>query len=192
MSRVLGITGGIGAGKSRICSVFAEFGCKVYDSDARTKQLYADNRQLQSGLVEILGKDILKDGVLDRKAMANLIFSDKLLMAEVKKLVYPFVMADFVGWKRYKRGVVVFESAVILENEYVRSFMDKVLVVTAPLDLRIRRVMKRDTVSEAEVRRRLENQISDEQRISMADFVIESIDGNDIEGEVRNILKKMK
>ena len=85
----------------------------------------------------------------------------------------------------------MFESAVILENDYVRGFMDKTLVVTAPLEERIARVMKRDNSSLQEVKRRLKSQCSDEERIAKADFVIESVDGSDIESEARQILRKM-
>lgn len=195
MAKVLGVTGGIGSGKSHVCKVFASLGCAVYDSDSRTKQLYEENEDLLRGLQELLGKGILKkikgNTVLDKKAMASVIFSDKALMGKVKEFVYPFVMEDFKKWKRWKRGVVLFESAVILENDYVRSFMDKTLVVTAPLEERIARVIKRDKISIEEVESRLKSQCSDQERIAKADFVIESVDGSDIELEARKILKQM-
>ncbi len=195
MAKVLGVTGGIGSGKSHVCKVFASLGCAVYDSDSRTKQLYDENPELLTGLAGLLGTGILKikggKVVLDKKAMAARIFSSKSLMEKVKEYVYPFVMEDFRKWKRWKRGVVLFESAVILENDYVRGFMDKTLVVTAPLEERIARVMKRDNSSLQEVKRRLRSQCSDEERIAKADFVIESVDGSDIEAEARQILRKM-
>ena len=195
MAKVLGVTGGIGSGKSHVCKVFASLGCAVYDSDSRTKQLYDENPELLTGLAGLLGTGILKikggKVVLDKKAMAARIFSSKSLMEKVKEYVYPFVMEDFRKWKRWKRGVVLFESAVILENDYVRGFMDKTLVVTAPLEERIARVMKRDNSSLQEVKRRLKSQCSDEERIAKADFVIESVDGSDIESEARQILRKM-
>ena len=101
-------------------------------------------------------------------------------------------MEDFCKWKRWKRGVVVFESAVILENDYVHSFMDKTLVVTAPLELRIQRVMKRDNSTLEQVRRRLENQCSDQERIRKADFVMEASGNTDLESAAKKILEKMK
>ena len=191
MAKVLGITGGIGSGKSYVCGVFRSLGCKVYDSDSRTKELYDENPGILEGLTQILGKGILKKGKLDRKAMAAIIFGDRDLLEKVKDFVYPYVMEDFRQWKRRKRGTVVFESAVILENEYVRSFMDKTLVVTAPLRERIRRVMERDHSSEEEVRARLKSQTSDRKRKRLADFVLESVDGADIEKQARQILEQM-
>lgn len=189
MAKVLGITGGIGSGKSYVCGVFRSLGCKVYDSDSRTKELYEENPQILAGLKDILGKGILKNGRLDKKAMAAIIFKDRSLLEKVKEFVYPFVMEDFCKWKRWKRGTVVFESAVILENEYVRSFMDKTLVVTAPLGERIRRVIARDGSTEEEVRARLASQCPDSLRISKADFVLESVDGADLESQARHILE---
>jgi dephospho-CoA kinase len=189
MAKVLGITGGIGSGKSYVCGVFRSLGCKVYDSDSRTKELYDENPQILAGLKNILGKGILKNGRLDKKAMASIIFRDRSLLEKVKEFVYPFVIEDFLRWKRWKRGTVVFESAVILENEYVRSFMDKTLVVTAPLGERIRRVIARDGSTEEEVRARLASQCPDSQRISKADFVLESVEGADLESKARHILE---
>ena len=189
MAKVLGITGGIGSGKSYVCGVFRSLGCKVYDSDSRTKELYDENPQILAGLKDILGKSILKNGKLDKKAMASIIFRDRSLLEKVKEFVYPFVMEDFLRWKRWKRGTVVFESAVILENEYVRSFMDKTLVVIAPLGERIRRVIARDGSTENEVRARLASQCPDSERISKADFVLESVEGADLESQARHILE---
>lgn len=191
MAKVLGITGGIGSGKSYVCGVFRSLGCKVYDSDSRTKELYEEKPEILSGLVKILGKGILKKGKLDRKTMAAIIFGDRSLLEKVKEFVYPFVMEDFRLWKRWKRGTVIFESAVILENGYVRSFMDKTLVVTAPLKERIRRVMERDGSSEEQVRARLASQVSDKERLRLADFTLESIQGKNIEAQARRILEQM-
>ena len=191
MARVLGITGGIGSGKSYVCGVFRSLGCKVYDSDSRTKELYDEKPEILSGLVKILGKGILKKGKLDRKAMAAIIFGDRNLLEKVKEFVYPFVMEDFRLWKRWKRGTVIFESAVILENGYVRSFVDKTLVVTAPLKERVRRVMERDGSSEEQVRARLASQVSDKERLRLADFTLESVQGRDIEAQARRILEQM-
>ncbi|MBR5074991.1 MAG: dephospho-CoA kinase [Bacteroidales bacterium] len=191
MAKVLGVTGGIGSGKSYVCGVFRSLGCKVYDSDSRTKELYDEKPEILSGLVKILGKGILKKGKLDRKAMAAIIFGDRNLLEKVKEFVYPFVMEDFRLWKRWKRGTVIFESAVILENGYVRSFMDKTLVVTAPLKERIRRVKERDGSSEEQIRARLASQVSDKERLRLADFMLESVQGQDIEAQARQILKQM-
>ena len=197
MAKVLGITGGIGSGKSFVSRIFASLGCKVYDSDSRTKELYEADAGLLERLHLLLGDDIVlrgKDGTLklDKKAMASAIFSSKTLMEKVKELVYPYVMADFVRWKKWKRGVVVFESAVILENGYVHSFMDRTLVVTAPEKLRIERVMARDGSTLAGVRQRMRNQTSDSERIAKADYIMESVEGACLKEAAMQILDEMK
>ena len=197
MAKVLGITGGIGSGKTYVSRIFASLGCKVYDSDSRTKELYQEDEWLLEKLGVLLGDAIFAgpsaDGRkrLDKKAMASIIFSNKDLMEKVKELVYPVVMKDFVAWKKWKRGVVVFESAVILENEYVHSFMDRTLVITAPEEVRINRVMKRDGSTYTQVKARLDNQISDSERIAKSDFVMESASGADLEEQARRILFEM-
>ena len=192
MARVLGITGGIGSGKSYVSRFFESLGCPRYDSDSRTKMLYQQDKGLLSALADLLGPGILGPEGLNRKDMASIIFSDKELLEKVKQLVYPYVMGDFKKWKRWKRGVVLFESAVILENDYVRSFMDRTLVVTAPLEVRIGRVMERDGCTREEVEQRLRNQCDDSERIRKADFVIENVEGTDLKAEAEEIISFMK
>lgn len=190
----LGCTGGIGSGKSYVSGFFRRSGIPVYDSDARTKELYDRNRELLAGLVEILGEGITADGKLDRKAMASLIFNDSGLMEKVRNFVYPFVMKDFEEWKLGYEGkapFVVMESAVILEDGYTRGFVDKVLVVTAPIEVRIGRVIARDGATRAQALERISSQWSDSERVRMADFVIESVEGADIAGEVDEIINEL-
>ncbi len=190
----LGCTGGIGSGKSYVSKFFVRRGIPVYDSDSRTKELYGENAELLEKLVDLLGSCIVRDGRLDRKAMASIIFNDGAAMEKVRRLVYPFVMEDFLKWKESfgeKVPLVVLESAVLLEDEYVRGFVDKVLVVTAPVDIRIRRIISRDGASEAEAAERISSQWNDAERIKMADYVICSVEGADIGSAVEEIIKKI-
>lgn len=197
-TRTLGITGGIGSGKSYISAFFENEGVPVYNSDSRTKELYSENKRLLSGLKKILGKEIECNGKPDFKVMASKIFNDEEVMEEVREYVYPFVMRDFAKWKRLQiekaasenksLAAVGFESAVILENEYVRGFMDKVLLVTAPLPVRIERVVKRDNCSREAALERLSNQWSDEQRRPLSDYEIISVDGNNLGEQVKKII----
>ena len=94
MAKVLGITGGIGSGKSYVCGVFRSLGCKVYDSDSRTKELYDENPEILDGLTQILGKGILKNGKLDRKAMAELVFNDSEIRRRYNSLVHAEIIAQ--------------------------------------------------------------------------------------------------
>lgn len=183
----LGVTGGIGSGKSYVCKLFAAKGIPIYDSDSRTKQMYRSNDNLKLSLVEIFGKDILisKGGEtwIDTKQIANKIFTNNLLMNKVKDVVYPIVMQDFRSWrdKHIKSGAkfVILESAVLVENEIVMKDVDKVLSILAPIELRIERVVKRDNVSREEVLKRINSQWTDHQRLPYSDYIIQS--GNDLQ-----------
>ncbi|MBR5907865.1 MAG: dephospho-CoA kinase [Bacteroidales bacterium] len=193
-TKTLGITGGIGSGKSYISSFFESEGVPVYDSDSRTKELYSENKRLLAGLKKILGKEIedKETGKPNFKAMASKIFNDEELMDAVREFVYPFVMKDFQEWKEKQVAPLVgFESAVILESEYVKSFMDKVLLVTAPLPVRIERVVKRDNCSREAALERISNQWSDEERRPLSDFEIVSVEGNNTLEQVKKIIEQL-
>ena len=219
-TKTLGITGGIGSGKSYISSFFENEGVPVYDSDSRTKELYSENKRLLAGLKKILGKEIedKETGKPNFKAIASKIFNNEELMDAVREFVYPFVMTDFQAWKErqikeadHKQKqkakktdqkqenktkdnnlkLVGFESAVILESEYVKSFMDKVLLVTAPLPVRIERVVKRDNCSREAALERISNQWSDEERRPLSDFEIVSVEGNNTLEQVKKIIEQL-
>lgn len=175
MPSVLGITGGIGSGKTYVSDIFAHIGVPVYDSDSRTKALYVYDSRLGKSLRSLLGEDIFKDGVFMPRVMGGRIFSNPELLVEVEKAVHPAVMDDFVRWKDSFAGkspYVIMESAILLEKPFVKRFVDRSLTVTANLETRIQRVMKRDSATREAVLARLERQWSDEQRISCSDFVI--------------------
>ena len=172
---VLGITGGIGSGKTYVSDIFAHIGVPVYDTDSRTKALYVYDSRLGKSLRSLLGEDIFKDGVFMPRVMGGRIFSNPELLVEVEKAVHPAVMDDFVRWKDAFSGkspYVIMESAILLEKPFVKRFVDRSLTVTANLETRIQRVMKRDSATREAVLARLERQWSDEQRISCSDFVI--------------------
>ncbi len=174
--KVLGCTGGIGSGKSYVAAIFEKMGVPVYDSDRRAKALYDTDMQLRSEMVDLLGGEIIKDGVVQRDVIAGKIFGNPQLLAEVEKLVHPAVMRDFCRWKESVAEkmppFVIMESAILLEKPLVRGFVDATLTVSAPLELRIERVIKRDNVDRARVLARMSAQWSDEQREALSDFII--------------------
>lgn len=169
-------TGGIGTGKSYVVRIFSALGVPAYIADDRAKELYEIDRNLLDRLIEVLGDKIVVDGVLQKSVMAGIIFSNKELLMKVNRIVHPRLLEDFYQWRdnQEKKGVdmIVYESAIFLETPTFRSIADKVIVVTAPLDVRIRRVIKRDKVDEKLVIQRINKQWSDEKRLKMADFII--------------------
>ncbi len=176
--KVLGCTGGIGSGKSYVANIFSRMGVPVYDSDNRAKLLYDTDMLLREQMVGLLGSGIIENGVFRRKVVASLIFNDKNLLFEVEKLVHPAVMRDFCRWRdsvecdKDSVPFVILESAILLEKPLVSSYADKVLTVTAPLELRLERVMARDGVQKEAVLERMTAQWDDEKRKALADFVI--------------------
>ncbi len=203
---VLGVTGGIGSGKSYICNKFLQRGVPVYDSDKRTKELYEKSPALLKALSSLLGDSVLqnKDGKLslNRKEMARIIFSDRSLREKVKDVVYPAVMQDFRRWRGAQQRIaimkktevpfVILESAVILENPIVEKDVDFVLSVESPLDLRIQRVTRRDNLTREEVMERISSQWSDEQRCEYSDFIIQNTPEQNIEEQVDSIYLFLK
>ena len=180
--KVLGCTGGIGSGKSFVSAIFGKMGIPVYDSDSRAKTLYDTDEQLRSELVALLGNEIIVNGVIQRPVIASKIFGNAELLQKVEKLVHPAVVRDFRKWVQIiERTVacgenippfVIMESAILLEKPIVLEQVDKSLVVTAPLDLRIERVIQRDNTTRERVLERMGAQWSDERRIALADFII--------------------
>ena len=154
------VTGGIGSGKSAVCALLGKRGIPVYDSDSRVKELYACRRSLVPQLEKALGSPLRQaDGTLDKARLASLIFSDEAARETLESIVYPVLLKDFLRWRsRQKASFVVLESAIILSKPVFDGLADAVVLVDAPEELRIQRVMQRDGVSREEVLRRLSAQ----------------------------------
>ncbi len=182
--KTLAVTGGIGSGKSAVCDILVRLGFPVYDSDRMTKAMYASDAALVSQIVEALKPYstnlLLQDGKLDKEALATVLFNDNDALDALETVVHPVVLRDFEAWirgKESKYGYVIMESALILERPLFSNVFDCVLLVDAPLDLRVGRAMRRDGASEEEVRARMRmqpvlNSISLGEVEPVADFVL--------------------
>lgn len=172
--KVLGCTGGIGSGKSYVSNIFNKMGVPLYCSDEMAKKLYDADEPLRDALLSLLGREIMEDGVIQREAMARKIFSSADLLQKTEELVHPAVMRDFERWKEKWRGsdFVIMESAIILQKPLVRRAADRILLVTAPEELRIERVIRRDNTTREAVLKRMAAQMTDEKMRAMADFTI--------------------
>ena len=158
--RTVIVTGGIGSGKSAVCALLGKRGIPVYDSDSRVKELYKSRRSLVPRLEKALGCPLRQDdGTLDKARLSALIFSDEGARETLESIVYPILLKDFQRWRsRQEAPIVVLESAIILSKPIFDGLADAVVLVDAPRELRIRRVMERDGVSREQVQRRLEAQ----------------------------------
>lgn len=175
---IIGITGGIGSGKSFVSRWLAErYKIPVYDCDSRARRLML-SPSLRRKITALVGEDAYQpDGQLNRARMAAFVFGDASNTAAINAIVHPVVKADFRRWASRRSGVVVIESAILIEAGF-SDVADKVIAVEAPLALRILRIIERDGISEEQAKARVAHQISDEERRSAADFILVN-DGSD-------------
>jgi len=173
--KVVLCTGGIGSGKSFVVRLFEAIGIPSYDCDSRTLALYDTDSALVSGIASLAGDDVAVEGKIDRKRLSSKVFADRTLLMKIENLVHPAVIRDFQRWKEEQNaGLLMIESAIMLEKPLFANLPDAVISVSAPVDVRIARVMARDACSASEVMRRMANQWSDEQRRSHSDYIVEN------------------
>jgi dephospho-CoA kinase len=185
----VGLTGGIGSGKSLVARIFNKFGVPVYDSDSATKQLYFSNQELKSELIKSFGSQTyFENGQLNRKYLGELIFSDKSKLELINKIVHPFVKLDFEEWllKNYQTKYIIKEAAILIESGAYKQ-VDKIIVVNSPFDLRIKRVIERDKTTKEEVVKRMSNQLPNKKLLSFADFIVENNEENLLLPQLINI-----
>ena len=194
MTLTLGITGGIGSGKTTVCKVFRLLGTPVFEADAVAKGLYDTNHEIRSGLIQLFGEAIYTEkGNLDRKKLASLIFNDDRHLENVNELVHPVVRKEYQKWLEENKNVpyVVHEAAILFESGFYKM-MDFALLVTAPDVQRIRRVAARDGVSREMVIRRMEKQWSEEKKAKLAGKILLNDNKNLILPEIINIDRNLK
>lgn len=188
----LGITGGIGSGKSVICKTFGIIGIPVYYADLRAKELLNSSHEIRTALTKLFGDDLYTEKGIDKAKLANIIFNDKDCLKKVNAIVHPVVINDFEEWtKRQKSDIVVKESAIIFEANLKDQF-DYIVTVTAPEDVRIERVMTRDNAKKEDIKARMNNQFPDDKKVSESDFVIVNDGKKAILPQVLNILKTIR
>jgi len=173
----VGITGGIGSGKSTVCRIFHEaLGIPIFYADIWAKKLVSFDPQLREGIVHILGSEAYTpDGEYNRPFVAKIAFSDPAKLAALNALVHPAVEAESLDWHEHQAELGFFytlkEAALIVESG-AHLKLDFLIVVIAPEDVRIRRGMERDGVTEEQVRARMNGQLTEKEKIKLADFVI--------------------
>lgn len=170
----VGITGGIGSGKTTVCKIFETLGIPVYYADDRAKWLMTHDPELMAAISNTFGEDAYTtEGQLNRAYLAKVVFGDDEKLAQLNALVHPAVFRDGSEWHHSQTGApyTLREAALLFESGSYRA-IDKMIVVTAPLEIRVKRVMERDHVTEAAVMARIEKQWPEEEKVKRADFVI--------------------
>ncbi|MDR0712768.1 MAG: dephospho-CoA kinase [Bacteroidales bacterium] len=172
----IGVTGGIGSGKTTVCGVFEILGIPVYYADNRAKELMNTDRQLKTLLQEHFGTDLYREGTLNRSLLSALIFNDKKRLRMVNGWVHPAVARDFEDWCCRQSAPYVVEEAAILFESGLSSRFDKMILVTAPEDIRMERVCRRDATRAEFVKARMSHQWAEEKKMELADFIIRNDD----------------
>ena len=190
---VIGLTGGIGSGKSTVATIFKLLDVPVYNSDDRAKLLMEQNPEIKNALIQHFGEDVyFEGGSLNRKHLAEIIFENEDALQWINALVHPIVAMDFDIWKTKQiHSFVIKETALLIETLRLQ-IVDKIIVVKASKALRLSRVERRDQLSESDVLKRMENQIEDEQRIMLADYIIENNGDKSLIRQTLEIFNKIK
>lgn len=187
----VGITGGIGAGKSLICSILERMGYPVFYSDIEAKKIIISNPQVRIDLIELFGIQIFKDHQLDRNLLANVLFSDSTLIEKMNAIVHPKVREEFENWALSQDSQLVFnEAAILFETGSYKNF-DATILVTAPLEIRLSRVINRDNSIRADVQKRIDNQWSDEQKVILSTYRIQNDDIQSVLDQLDEVLNEL-
>ena len=189
---LIGITGGIGGGKSTLSTKLRAEGYEVYDSDKEARRLQNQHPVIRKKLIALFGENIYNLEGLNRAGLAKLVFGQKDLLAQLNAIVHPIVKEDLEHWIHLHshQKLLFMESAILFESGF-NLLVDKVIVMTASEEVRIRRVVKRDGITEEEVKARMANQSSDELKIAKADFVIHSDDSQPLIDKMLKILAEL-
>ena len=168
----IGLTGGIGVGKTFVANIFQKMGIAVFSADIYAKRCMQESEQLKNAIIQHFGMDIYKNEILQKQKLAEIVFSDSEKLNMLNKLVHPFVQVTFEKWcENQTSSFVLKEAAILFESDSYKN-LDEVICVAAPLQTRINRVVQRDKCSEQAVLNRIANQMSEEEKKQLSDFVI--------------------
>ncbi|MBT3207020.1 MAG: dephospho-CoA kinase [Bacteroidetes bacterium] len=194
MSLKVGITGGIGSGKSIVCEIFKQLGIVVFQADLAAKQIINNNEQVKLELISKFGIEIYNDlGEINKTEFAKNIFNNQKNLQTVNSIIHPIVKLNFdeVAKKHNNKKYIIKEAAILFESGAYKE-LDKIITVSAPLEIRIKRVIERDNTERQLVIDRIKNQISEEERIEKSDFVIVNDEKNLLVPQILSIDKILK
>lgn len=167
----IGLTGGIGSGKTLITRVFSHLGVPIYKADDNAKNMYSKQEVIEQ-IVSYFGQEVIVDGMIDKKKLASIVFKSPRQLRLLSDIVHPLVKADYELWKnKQDKPYVIMESAIIYESNWQNMF-DKVICVFTPKEIAIKRVIKRDNITRGEVLDRMKNQKNEGDKKNLSDYVI--------------------
>lgn len=188
----IGITGGIGSGKSVVSEIFRLHGIPVYNADQEAKKLNDSSPYIREQLTLQIGEGLYIDDKLDRKKLASIIFHDSRKLAIVNSIIHPELARHFTEWCRLREHcpMVILDAALLIEAGF-HQFVDKVVMVQAPKELRIARVMQRDRSARNEVEARMNSQLAEEEKIKYADYVICNDNRHSLINQASELMKRV-
>jgi dephospho-CoA kinase len=168
----IGITGGIGSGKSTVAGIFSVLGIPVYNSDDASKRLMAEDENLKRNILESFGESSYVNGMLNRKYLAAQVFEDSKKLALLNSLVHPATINDARQWMEKQKSVYVIKEAALIFESGSNEFLDFVIGVQSPRELRIERALKRDNVTRGEIEARMKLQMDEDEKMKRCNFII--------------------
>lgn len=173
--KIIGVTGGIGSGKTKVCEIIQQQGFPVYFSDLEAKEIVNRNKFLRQNIISLLGEEAYtKEGIYNRSYVAQKVFGDETLLLKLNSLIHPAVREDFEHWVTLQNAEFVFKETALLFELKLNENCYKSLLVTAEDNLRIKRVMDRDGKTYREVEAVIQRQLPEKDKIKKADFIIEN------------------
>ena len=170
---IVGLTGGIGSGKTTVAHLFETMGCDIYNSDDKAKEVYFQS-EVKVRVIELLGKEAYLDEYeINKKYISKKVFSNTELLHQLNQIIHPAVKSDFILFKsKLPLGTIIIKESAILFETGIYKDLEKTILVTAPLEVKIDRVKKRNSTSEEDIKKRMSAQWTDEQKAPLANFVI--------------------
>ena len=190
---LVGLTGGIGSGKTIVSKVFETMGCFIYNSDEKAKALYY-NSNIKKNVIELLGTEsYLNEHEINKEYISKKVFNYPELLQKLNQIIHPAVKEDFINFKNKlpEKSIIVKETALLFEAG-INKDLDYTILVTAPIDIKIKRVMSRNHISKEEVEKRMSSQWSDEQKKNLANVVITNDESLALIPQVISIIEKLK
>ena len=189
--KIIGLTGGIGSGKSKILSVFSTYGIPCYESDRRAKWLMQRDAELKSQIKSFFGDQIYENDQFNQRKLAKLVFANKYKLEALNSLVHPRVKMDFKSFVSQQDTPYIIKEAAILFETGGEKDCDATILVTAPEKLRLQRVLNREKISSIDIKARINNQWSDSRKIPLADYIINNIDWDKTLKKIDEIHQKL-
>jgi len=174
MATMIGLTGGIGSGKSVVAKVFATLGIPVFNADEAAKRIMQTSTEIKAKLIQQFGKDIYNESGLDKEKLSGIVFNDPFQLQLLNAIIHPVTIQAAKDWAAKQTSPYVIKEAALIFESGAADGLYKVIGVTAPLSLRTHRVMQRDGISKDQVDARMRNQISDTIKMRLCDYVIEN------------------